>query len=592
MKNKIKYFLLTLLMFVMPFVSNADTNNVILNIPKNKEGIVENGIYNIYDVTDIYNKIDNKDEKEHEDLSVELKNKSLKEVKNLKAIKSIESQDGKLELSLDDTKSYLIKEENDYIIPVPIIGPIELSNRNEPLEITPKIQDKFRLTIKKLVDGTDYKDIPFNIVVKINGKEENIKLKAYEEKEFLLLPNDEYEVKEINLPNGYTLKNIENDRGTIKNKDLETIINNKYEAKGKFDIEFKKILNNKELEDNEFVFELLDENNKIIQTAKNDKNGKVVFKDIELDKAGTYNYKVREINNGLEGIEYDDNIYEFKVIAEDNNDGTLSIKKEDKDILFKNTFKEKVKYGNLRIEKTVIDNDTEEEFEITINLYDEKGKELTEEFGAVSNKKGNLTVKSGNTINISHNEIITINKLPLGSKYEITEKDYEHYSLSKKSIVSGYIKDITDAHLYNQYIKPELTKLSIKKEVVGEDFNNNQYFEFRVTIGDEEQTIKLKNGEVKTFDNIPLNTEYKIEEINIPEHYTLKEMKDKEGILDKEKDIIAINKYEKPVIKEHHDEESKTHVKTGVKGVGAIIILLLVTLSLYLIFRKKETNLS
>lgn len=589
MKNKIKYFLLTLLMFVMPLVSNAQSlDNIEINIPKNSKDEIEDGTYEVYDITDIYNSIEDKENKTHKDLSVELRDKSIKEIENLKLVESINSVDGKVRLNLDKEKSYLIKEKNNYIIPVPIIGPTELSD-TRVLEISPKLQNKFKLIVKKTVEGTDYSETPFNIVVDINGRKEEIQLKANEEKEFSLLPNDEYKIEETNIPYGYSLKEITNDKGNISNSDITSIIKNEYKAKGKFDIEALKTIENKELKDGEFTFELLDEDNKVIKTAKNDKDGVIRFKDISLDQIGEHTYKIREVDNGLNNIEYDKNIYEIKVLATDNNDGTLQItKQEDKEVNFVNTFiKEEVEYGNLRIEKTVIGKDTDEEFEIIVKLYDEQGQELKGSFKAISNKKDSFNIKSGDTIKISHNEIITINKLPLNSKYKITEKEYEDYKLSENSIVEGKVKSITDSHLYNEYISPKLGKLILKKEVSGDGYDENQSFRFNVKIGDKEEVVELKNNEIKEFNDIPYGTYYNIEEIDIPEKYTLEKFENSSGVINNDTIYVkAINKYSQ-------NTTATEWVKTGIPGISILGIIIIVVVSfVYIKLNKENKNIS
>ena len=69
-----------------------------------------------------------------------------------------------------------------------------------------------------------------------------------------------------------------------------------------------------------FNFELLDENGKVLQIVSNDAEGKIQFKAITYDKAGTYKYKVREVNNNLNGIKYDETVYEVTVTVTDNEE--------------------------------------------------------------------------------------------------------------------------------------------------------------------------------------------------------------------------------------------------------------------------------
>ncbi len=86
----------------------------------------------------------------------------------------------------------------------------------------------------------------------------------------------------------------------------------------------QKTLDGRELSDGEFTFELyLD--GKVIATAKNGKDGKIVFENYAIDAAGEYVFTVKEVKGDAKGITYDETVYTVKVIVTDNLDGSFSL---------------------------------------------------------------------------------------------------------------------------------------------------------------------------------------------------------------------------------------------------------------------------
>ena len=76
-------------------------------------------------------------------------------------------------------------------------------------------------------------------------------------------------------------------------KDL-TFVNTYKAEPTKAHFEGIKTLNGRELKDAEFSFTLADADGKVIETVKNNGQGKIVFTDITYDKVGTYTYTVKE----------------------------------------------------------------------------------------------------------------------------------------------------------------------------------------------------------------------------------------------------------------------------------------------------------
>lgn len=90
-------------------------------------------------------------------------------------------------------------------------------------------------------------------------------------------------------------------------------------------IKIDKNLTGRDLKKGEFSFELL-ENGKVVAKGTNDASGNVTFDKITYNKPGTHTYTVREVNNDLGGVTYDDQLYTVCTTISDNGDGTLSAK--------------------------------------------------------------------------------------------------------------------------------------------------------------------------------------------------------------------------------------------------------------------------
>lgn len=85
-----------------------------------------------------------------------------------------------------------------------------------------------------------------------------------------------------------------------------------------------KTLDGKELEENQFSFELKDFNGNVLQIKKNAKDGTVKFDAITYSAAGTYEYTISEVQGNKPGYTYDENIVTVTVTVKQNADGTLT----------------------------------------------------------------------------------------------------------------------------------------------------------------------------------------------------------------------------------------------------------------------------
>ena len=80
----------------------------------------------------------------------------------------------------------------------------------------------------------------------------------------------------------------------------------------------------------DFAFELVGPDGKVLQTQKNDADGKVAFDELTFDHAGTFIYTVREVQPtddapGVPGVTYTGKTYILTYVVKDNNDGKLVV---------------------------------------------------------------------------------------------------------------------------------------------------------------------------------------------------------------------------------------------------------------------------
>ena len=86
-----------------------------------------------------------------------------------------------------------------------------------------------------------------------------------------------------------------------------------------------------QLKAGDFAFELMGSDGSVIQTQKNDADGKVAFDKLTFDHAGTFTYTVREVQPtddapGVPGVTYTGKTYTLNYVVKDNNDGKLVVK--------------------------------------------------------------------------------------------------------------------------------------------------------------------------------------------------------------------------------------------------------------------------
>lgn len=166
-------------------------------------------------------------------------------------------------------------------------------------------------------------------------------------------------------------------------------------------INIDKELTGRDLKKGEFSFELL-ENGKVVATGSNDASGNVTFDKITYTQPGDHTYTVREVNNGLGGVTYDDQAYTVRTTITDNRDGTMNAEHEAyalidgkelalvDEITFTNKYEAKGTTASIGAVKRLTGKDLKDG-QFTFQLKDETGKVIDE---AKNDKAGAISFKA------------------------------------------------------------------------------------------------------------------------------------------------------------------------------------------------------
>lgn len=88
-------------------------------------------------------------------------------------------------------------------------------------------------------------------------------------------------------------------------------------------IEAGKILTGQTLTEDQFLFELVDEEGNIVASTGNNADGRVRFEGLAYDETGVYTYTLREVEGSQGGVVYDTSTYQVTVTVTDDGVGQL-----------------------------------------------------------------------------------------------------------------------------------------------------------------------------------------------------------------------------------------------------------------------------
>ena len=300
-------------------------------------------------------------------------------------------------------------------------------------------------------------------------------------------------------------------------------------------LEANKVLTGRDLEANEFAFDLIDPNGKVVETVKNAKDGKISFKELTFKTAGTYTYTIKEQAGALGGVKYDTKVIKATVTVTDDGKGQLhaTVAYENNQNTFTNTYSADKATATLSAKKLLEGRNLKEgEFEFELTGTDDQ----------VHQTKTNAQDGSVTFDTIEYTKVGTYH-------YTITEKDTKLGGVKYDTKVIKATVTVTDdgqGHLVTKvaYEKDDQTfkntysaaktnaQLSVKKALTGRALKDGE-FEFELKGQDDKVTQSKKNAQdgSVTFDTIEYTKAGTY-------HYTITEKDTKLGGVTYDKKVI------------------------------------------------------
>ena len=297
-----------------------------------------------------------------------------------------------------------------------------------------------------------------------------------------------------------------------------TFTNTYKAAPAKIAIEAKKVLNGKELEIDEFEFELK-EGDKVVATAKNTAGGLIRFSEISYSTAGVYNYTITEKVGNKLGVTYDKTEHPATVEVKDNGSGQLVATVTSETPVFVNNYKAEPAQATIKAKKVL------------------KGKALEADAYTFELKEGSdLVATAKNTA--SGEVVFNVTFSAAGDyAYTITEKagddktityDQNAYEVfvtvaddGKGQLVATVEDADTERVFTNTYTAPAPTAtsatLEFTKELTGRTLVDGE-FQFELYKDGQKIDTKTNQGGKVTFNAISYDAEgeytYTVKEVN------------------------------------------------------------------------------
>ena len=289
-------------------------------------------------------------------------------------------------------------------------------------------------------------------------------------------------------------------------------------APTKIAIEAKKVLNGKELEIDEFEFELK-EGDKVVATTKNTAGGLIRFSEISYSTAGVYNYTITEKVGNKLGVTYDKTEHPATVEVKDNGSGQLVATVTSETPVFVNNYKAEPAQATIKAKKVL------------------KGKALEADAYTFELKEGSdLVATAKNTA--SGEVVFNVTFSAAGDyAYTITEKagddktityDQNAYEVivtvaddGKGQLVATVEDADTERVFTNTYTAPAPTAtsatLEFTKELTGRALIDGE-FQFELYKDGQKIDTKTNQGGKVTFNAINYDAEgeytYTVKEVN------------------------------------------------------------------------------
>src|SRR5699024_4291798 len=95
-----------------------------------------------------------------------------------------------------------------------------------------------------------------------------------------------------------------------------------------------------DLRGDQFEFELVDAEGKVLEVVTNNAEGQIIFRELTYDEIGEHSYTIREVKGTQGGITYDSTEYKVEVSVTDDDEGQLVAEAEyvDNPVVFTNAY--------------------------------------------------------------------------------------------------------------------------------------------------------------------------------------------------------------------------------------------------------------
>ena len=322
------------------------------------------------------------------------------------------------------------------------------------------------------------------------------------------------------------------------------------------------------LKGGEFVFALLNHEGDPVEKTTNDADGNIKFKDLEFEKAGTYQYTIYEHKAGQieNGITYSNKTVEVTIEVTDDGHGALkaTVSYDNDERHFENTYKAANAKANLEVTKKLTGRELKaDEFEFTLTDQDGNVKE---------------TVKNDKDGNVKFSEL-EFDKAGTYT-YKIAEKagtatgiQYDTKTITATVTVADNGKGVLEATVAydgekvfeNTYTPAGATSVTLgaKKVLEGKDLEAGKYsFELKKEDGSVVETVTNAADGTVTFSPISYD------ESQVGTHkYTISEVAGSEAGITYDKTVqeveVTVEKVSATELKATASKEAKDLVFTN-----------------------------
>lgn len=221
---------------------------------------------------------------------------------------------------------------------------ITLSNVNNSNYVDSSIEFNYKFTFTSAMEGeysitdSNGKEIDKLVISSDGSGSYETTLKSYETILISDLPiGTEYSISQDSVPyydtvvDTISLRGSEDEivySGILQDESIQVNFYNTYTTEAKFAPSFKVVLEDKELEEGEFVFQIKDVSEGVSNGYKeymsNDEVGDINFTEITYDRPGVYKYEITQVIGNSNHIYYDESKAILNVTLTDNGDGTMS----------------------------------------------------------------------------------------------------------------------------------------------------------------------------------------------------------------------------------------------------------------------------